>query len=98
MPDCNTCSHHTAEAVPFIAHESMKATMERTIKRLWIVILLLIILLCGTNVAWIIYESQFETQSAEVEVDTGDGSAYVAGIGDVRINGENQGESENSET
>lgn len=97
MPDCNTCGHHTAEAVPFIAHESMKATMERTIKQLWIVIILLIVLLCGTNAAWIYYESQFETQSAEVEVDTGEGAAYVAGIGDVRINAEGQSESEISE-
>lgn len=33
---------------------------ERTIKRLWIIVILLIVLLVGSNVAWIYYESQFE--------------------------------------
>ena len=93
MPDCNNCNHHIAKPVPFAAHESIKATLERTIKRLWIVILVLIVLLCLTNAAWIYYESQFETQEAHVEVDTGEGSAYVAGIGDVTV-GESESNSE----
>ena len=37
------------------------ARMERTIKRLWIVVLVLIILLAASNGAWIYYESQMET-------------------------------------
>lgn len=40
--------------------EMYAASMERTIKRLWITIILLIVLLVGTNVGWLIYESQFE--------------------------------------
>lgn len=45
---------------------------ERTIKRLWIIIILLVVLLFGTNAAWIVYESQFETieMSQEVEQDS----------------------------
>lgn len=38
----------------------VSAMAERTIKRLWIVIILLIVLLVGTNVAWIYYENSFE--------------------------------------
>ena len=34
---------------------------ERTIKRLWITIILLVILLFGSNAAWIWYESQMQT-------------------------------------
>lgn len=34
---------------------------ERTIKRLWITIILLVILLFGSNAAWIYYESQWQT-------------------------------------
>ena len=91
--NCEACKEKEkqVEPVPFIVHESAMARMERTVKRLWILLILLAVFLVGTNVAWIIYESQFETQSAEVEVDTGDGDAYVAGIGDVTV-GESKGE------
>lgn len=84
--DCNTCKDKQAEPVSYLAYESMKSTMERTTKRLWILALVLIILLFGTNAAWIYYESKMETvNETEVaqEVDTGEGSAYMAGIGDV---------------
>lgn len=93
---CNNCEDKRTEPVSYIAFESMKATMERTAKRLWIIVLVLIILLFGSNVAWIIYESQSEfVESNEVyqDVDTGEGSAYVNGIGDVY-----HGESETSST
>lgn len=86
--DCETCKDRRlqAEPVTYLAFESMKATMERTIKRLWILTLILVILLFGTNAAWIYYESQWEvmeTTEVSQDVDTQDGSAYVAGIGDV---------------
>lgn len=87
MADCNTCKEKSkqAEPIPYIAFESMKSTMERTTKRLWILLIILVVLLVGSNVAWIIYEAQFVTEETEVmqEVDTGEGSAYVAGIGSV---------------
>lgn len=55
---------------------------ERTIKRLWVIIILLIVLLFGTNAAWIVYESQFETiemsQEVEQEAD-GDGTNNFIG-------------------
>ena len=42
------------------------ASMERTIKRLWITTILLIVLLVGSNVGWLIYESQFvETETTQ---------------------------------
>lgn len=72
---------------------------ERTIKRLWIVIILLIILLVGTNFMWIYYENQFEdavvNQDVLQEVETKDGGAFVNGIGDV-VYGENTAESESN--
>lgn len=83
--DCNTCKDKQAEPVSYIAFESMKSTMERTTKRLWILVLVLIILLFGTNAAWIYYESQFEpmdTTEITQDVDTGNGDAVIAGIGD----------------
>ena len=47
----------------------LTALAERTIKRLWVLIILLIILLFGTNAAWVYYESQFETVSVTQEVE-----------------------------
>ena len=70
-------------------HEGDMARMERANKRLWVVIIILIIALIGSNAAWIYYESQFE----DVTVDTGMGDAYVHGVGDIYY-GENQTESE----
>ena len=60
--------------IPFIAHEQMMVRMERTNHRLWILCIFLIICLVASNLAWIVYESQWEvveettqevTQSAE---------------------------------
>ena len=45
--------------IPYIVHEGDMARQERTIKRLWILCILLIILLVGTNIALIHYENQF---------------------------------------
>lgn len=84
--DCKDCKETRTEPVSYLAFESMKSTMERNTKRLWIIILVLIFLLFGTNAAWLYYESQWEPFDAtEVtqKVETGEGSAYVAGIGDV---------------
>lgn len=46
--------------VPYIVHEGDMARLERTNKRLWILSILLVVLLVGSNAGWIWYESQFE--------------------------------------
>lgn len=48
-------------SVPYVVHESEMARAERREKRLWIVVIVLILILFATNVGWMIYESQFET-------------------------------------
>ena len=57
------------------------ARLERTIKKLWVLALVLIVLLCGTNAAWIWYESQFtdETITQEVEQEADSGSNTFVG-------------------
>ena len=69
--------------ISYAAHEGMMARMERTIRRLWVLCIILILLLAGTNAAWIWYENQFEDVSVSQDVDTGDGDAVLAGYGDV---------------
>lgn len=70
--------------VPYIAHESAMARLERIIKRLWIVIIILIALLFATNAAWIYYESQWEivssyTQEVSQETDGSGNNQFVGG-------------------
>ena len=75
------------------AVESAIATCERTIKRLWVLTIILIIALIGTNAGWIWYESQFIETEVSQEVDTGEGDATVIGIGD--YNGESKTDNQN---
>ena len=75
---CNGCgSDKTPVNVPYLVHEGDMSRLERQLKRLWIVILVLIFLLVGTNCAWLWYESQFETveetyQEVIQEADNGE--------------------------
>ena len=82
MTKCETCKKG-AEPVPYIVHESAMARQERTIRRLWILLLAMLFLLVGTNGLWIYYESQWQviqTTSTEIEQDTdGGGNNYVIG-------------------
>ena len=75
--------------IPYIAHEGMMARMERTIKRLWILSLVLTVLLVGTNVAWLWYESSFETiettREITQDVNAGDGGTAIINDG-VHVN------------
>lgn len=81
-------------SVPYIVHESSMARLERIIKRLWITVLVLILLLAASNGAWIWHESQYidEVTTVEQSVDTSEGDAFVAGIGDINY-GESPAES-----
>ena len=87
MDDCKSCKskEQYAEPVPYIVHEGTMARAEITIKRLWITILLLIVLLVGTNGLWIWYESQFEycqtTQEVTQESNHGDNSFIGGDVG-----------------
>ena len=82
MADCKTCKEQR-QTVPYIVHEADMARQERTIKRLWILLILLIVLLVGSNVAWIAYESQFTDEivtEIDAEQETGEGNNYVVGV------------------
>lgn len=88
MADCKSCKSkdQPSETVPYIVHEGMMARAERTAKRLWITILLLIVLLVGTNAGWIWYESQFEDIAISQENEDGYNN-FVGNDGDI-FNGE----------
>lgn len=92
--NCNTTENQNV-VVPYVVHESAMARSERHNKRLWIVILVLIVALLGTNLAWIIYEAQLETveESTVVEQENSNGdNNYIGNDGDI-----NCGETENND-
>ena len=68
-------------SISYLAFESSQARMERLNKRLWIVILVLIIALVGTNAGWIYYENSFEDVVIKQEVE-----AQADGDSDLKLN------------
>lgn len=64
-------------------YEALASALERTIKRLWILCILLVILLVGSNVAWLYYESQFEDKVTTVTQDV---DAESDGNSDINLN------------
>lgn len=86
--NCDNCSIRKADPVPYIVHESAMARQERTIKRLWILLILVISLLVATNGAWIWYESQWEVVETEITQENDGGyNNYIGNDGDI-YNGE----------
>ena len=76
--------------IPFAAHESAMARSERHTKALIWVIVLLIVLLVGSNAGWLIYNSQFEDveeTTTTITQDNTDGyNNYIGNDSDI-ING-----------
>lgn len=56
--------------------ETALAMAERTIRRLWITILVLIVLMAGMAVGFFAYEAQFEEYSDFVDIDAEQEGSY----------------------
>ena len=90
--DCETCKDkrkvisQAPKDVPYIAHESAVARLERVIKRLWVLALVLIVLLAASNAAWLYYESSFEEIRIEQDNESGYNN-FIGNDGDI-YNGE----------
>ena len=75
--------------VPYIVHEGIETRLERTIEKLWIMCLLLILLLVGSNGAWLYYESQFsQTETTTIEAEQDGAGINVIGGGDISYGSE----------
>lgn len=82
--------------VPYIVHESAMARSERHIKRLVIALIVSVVMIVASNLAWLYVWNSYEYvgESESVSVN-GDGTAnYVGNDGDI-TNGINQGSEEN---
>lgn len=60
--------------IPYFVFESTLARFERINRRLFILCIILILIIMGTNIAWIVYESSYEdvvvTQEATADGDS----------------------------
>ena len=91
--DCETCKEkrkvisQTPKDVPYIVHECAVARLERVIKRLWKLVILLIILLVASLSALIWRESQYQTIETTITQENADGyNNYIGNDGDI-VNG-----------
>lgn len=79
--------------IPFIAYEASMSRFERINRRLWIAVILLIILLVGSNISWLVYESQFERyeETTVTQENTDGNNNYIGNDGDI-----NNGQADNN--
>ena len=90
--DCETCKEkrkvisQTPKDVPYYAYEVALARLDRVIKRLYKIVILLIILLVASHAAWLYYESSFEEIRIEQENESGYNN-FIGNDGDI-YNGE----------
>ena len=83
--DCETCKEKRK-----VISQTPKAIarLERVIKRLWVLVLVLIVLLAASNAAWIWYCNQLETvENWEITQENDVGyNNYIGNDGDI-VNG-----------
>lgn len=86
--------------VPYIVYESEAARHERTVKRLLMALLITILLMVGTNMAWLYVWNQYDFSSESYTIenhDDGNANYLDSGMEGVINNGlNNQGEKEDS--
>lgn len=83
MMDCTNCNRQVDyPPVPFVVHENLRAQMDLHARRLVRVIVLLIVLLVGSNLAWLCYEEQFDTVRAQQENERGVNN-FIGNDGDI---------------
>lgn len=82
-------------------HDIVIEKMDRTIHRFWVLAIMLIIALLGTNGAWIWYESQWETvqesTTQTIETSTDGGGDAIGVMGDNNEVNYGAGESDENE-
>lgn len=87
---CNKCKPADNVLISYVVHESDMARSERTNRRLWVVVIILIATLIISNLAWIVYEYQYQQTEIErynIEQEASGNSINNSIIGRGDING-----------
>lgn len=74
--------------VDYLEFESTVTHLNIINKRLWILCVILIILLFGTNVYWVHYESQFQDETTTIEATQDGSGTNIVGGGDINYGAE----------
>lgn len=83
--------------VPLAAHEADMSRMERTIKRLWLGLLIAMAIIAVSNIAWIVYLSQYDFEGYEISADNDGTANYIGNDGDIYNGGKSIGEEKNTQ-
>lgn len=93
LKTCNSCNTNDMAVMPIAQHEKDQNKLMSIIKWLIAVIVILIVLLVGSNIAWLIYENSFETVESTTEeyqitqdAESGNNNSIING-GEI-VNGE----------
>lgn len=86
---CNSCNTNDIAVMPIAEHEKDQNRLMDIIKWLIAVIVILIVLLVGSNIYWIVYENSFDdmTETYTVEQDGAETNNSVINGGEI-VNGE----------
>lgn len=71
------------DTISYFAHESIVARMERQIKRMFILCIIIFAALILSNIAWIVYENQFEDVVTVTQETPSGNNNYVGRDGDI---------------
>lgn len=74
---------NTNNSVPYIVYESMLASNERHIKRVWIALIICIILLFGSNAIWLYEWCQYDYSYSETYEQDGEGINVIGNLNEV---------------
>ena len=69
--------------IPYIAYESELARLERIVRKMFVIIIVLIAMLVGTNACWIWYENQFIDEVTVTQENDDGYNNYVDGDGTI---------------
>jgi hypothetical protein len=95
---CNGCRTEEMAIMPIAQHEKDQSRLMSIIKWLIAIVVVLIVLLVGSNICWVVYENSFEdvVTTEEIVVDAeNDGTAnYIGQDGNI-YNGEDYSKENN---
>lgn len=77
------------EPIPYFVYERTMARFERTIKRLIIVIVIAVVALFASNMAWLYEWNQYDYGGVDVNTESGGNANYIGASG-VISNGESE--------
>ena len=86
---CNSCNINDMAVMPIAQHEKDQNRLMGIIKSLIAVIVILIVLLVGSNIGWLVYEAQYEAvEETTITQENAEGyNNYIGNDGDI-VNGE----------